>query len=97
MNIKLPTVPAGHEVIILTMKHVEAPSDYVQWILQPVPKTRLGRTLRKVGRFFSTKNVYLTRVRGDMALFEEDMQKDVDAVFAHREATRLAREIRQYA
>ena len=96
MDIKLPTVPDGYEVAILTVDRADAPADYIQWTLHPASKTGLGRSLRKLRRFFSTKDVYLTRVRGDLAIFEKDMQRDVDAVFAHRDAVRLAGEIRQH-
>lgn len=91
-DVKLPTVPDGFEVVIHRHRHPEAPADGVAWHVRKKPKSVWDAVLNTV--FGSGATVHVTRVRGGLDLFEQDMQEQVDAYFAERNARELAWKIR---
>ncbi len=92
VDFKLPTVPDGFEVVIHRHGLPEMPADGVAWHVQKTPKNGWERFLTALHG--SGAKVHVTRVRGGIGLFEQDMQEQADEYFAERNARELAWKIR---
>lgn len=95
MDITLPTVPDGFEVIIERTRPIEAPADGVRWSIRRIPRNRVEAFFSAISRFTDgDPGRQVTRVRGDMSLFEADMQQQADEYFGRLNARELAWKIR---
>lgn len=95
MDIKLPIVPDGYRVVIHSIRPESAPADGVLWSIWPEPKTKLEAFLQRVRWYFDGgPGRQVTRVRGDLPIFEADMQEQADEYFGRLHARNLAWKIR---
>lgn len=95
MDITLPTVPDGFKVVIHQQRPYEAPADGVLWSIRRVPRNKVEAFFSAISRFAEGEpGRHVTRVRGDVTLFEADMQEQADEYIGQLNARELAWKIR---